>query len=274
MAEESGFKKSNMSENAADQGYGVKQLKGSDSLETAPELDSQWRTKNPGGSGAVAGDVQARELAENDIAREARRKIIAILEEDEPPGRAPQQAPTGQLRRKNPGLAMEDLMDADELAAIGGGINDAANTAARDLFHAGYMGDDNEAAQMAESMAGRPNAPAEASWDWVTVKAMATLQNKKRVPVWMVENRINGMKIEKPFRIQGPAEKIASILNITGNANDPRIQQLQEDYDRYVHLMKQARKCKHLAESGDQNARKTGTRVVAELRGVKQRLGI
>jgi hypothetical protein len=169
---------------------------------------------------------------------------------------------------------MEDLMDADELAAIGGGINDATNAAALDLFHAGYMQDDNEAAQMVESMAGRPNAPAEPSWDWVTVKAVATLQNKKRVPVWMVENRVSGMKMDKPFRIQGPAEKIASILNITGNANDPRIQQLKEDYDHYVQLTKQVRKCKRLAESGDQNARRTGTRVVAELRGVKQRLGI
>jgi hypothetical protein len=274
MAEESGFKRSNTSENAGDQGYAVKQLPGSDSMETAPELDAGWRTKQPGGSGELAGDVQARELAENDVAREARRKIIEILNEDEPPARVQHQAPTGQLRKKNPGLSMEDLMDADELAAIGGGINDAANTAALDLFHSGYMQDDNEAAQLAESMAGRPNAPAEATWDWVTIKAVATLQNKKRVPVWMVENRVSGMKMEKPFRVQGPAEKIASILNITGNANDPRIGQLKEDYDRYVTLTKQARKCKQLVESGDQNARKTGTRVVAELRGVKQRLGI
>ena len=274
MAEESGFKRSNTSENAGDQGYAVKQLPGGTNLDGAPELDAQWRTKNPGSSGEIAGDVQARELAANDIAREARRKIIAIMEEDEPPAHVRQPAPTGHLRPKNPGLSMEDLMDADELAAIGGGINDAANAAALDLFHAGYMQDDNEAAQMVESMAGRPKAPAEASWDWVTVKAVATLQNKKRVPVWMIENRVSGMKMDKPFRIQGPAEKIASILNITGNANDPRIRQLKEDYDHYVQLTKQVRKCKRLAESGDQNARKTGTRVVAELRGVKQRLGI
>ncbi len=276
MSEE-GFKRSNTSENAADQGYDVKQLPGGTNLDTAPELDAQWRTKNPGGSGEMAGDVQARELVENDIALEARRKIIAILEDDTPPERVPndfQKAPTGQLRRKNPGLSMEDLMDADELAAIGGGINDAANAAALDLFHSGYMQDDNEAAQLAESMAGQPRVPAETTWDWVTVKAVATLQNKKRVPVWMVENRTTGMKMDKPFRVQGPAEKIASLLNITGNANDPRIRQLQEDYDHYVNLMKQVRKCKRLAESGDQNAQKTGTRVVAELRGVKQRLGI
>ena len=274
MSEE-GFKRSNQSENAADQGYDVKQLPGSDNLDAAPELDARWRTKNPGGINEVAGDVQARELAENDVAREARRKIIAIMEEeDEPPARVPQQAPTGQLRRKNPGLSMEDLMDSDNRAAIGGGINDAANTAALDLFHAGYMDEDNEAAQMVESMAGRPHTPVETTWDWVTVKAMATLQNKKRVPVWMVENRANGMKMDKPFRVQAPAERIASLLNITGNTNEPRIQQIREDYDRYVSLMKQARKCKQLVESGDQNARKTGTRVVAELRGVKQRLGI
>ena len=111
-----GFKRDNASDKAADQGYAVKQLPGSDNMESAPELDARWRTKSPGAAGELAGDVQARELAENDVAREARRRIIAIMEEDEPPVHRPQGSPTGNIRRTNPGLSLDDLMDADELA--------------------------------------------------------------------------------------------------------------------------------------------------------------
>ncbi len=264
----------NKGRNAQETGYEVRQLDGSTDYDTR-ELDSSWRSKDPALRGDIAGDVQARELAENDVAREARRKIMAILEEDEPPRRAPPSA-TGRVRRKA-GLDMNDLMeglDADELAALGGGLNDAMNGTAVDLMQAGYMGEDNEAAQLAESMAGRPQAPTEPTWDWQTVKAAATLRNGKQVPVWTVENKSTGMGMNKPFRIQAPAERIASVLNVTGNVNDPRIRQIHEDYDLYVGLTKQLRKAKQLHESGDQNAARTGQKVAAQLRGVKQRLGI
>jgi hypothetical protein len=230
-------------------------------------LDQSWRNHAPSsGGGDIAGDVQARELAENDVVRTARQKIIDILEEDEPPRHAPKGQQTGRVRRKNPELTIEDL------GGIAGGLNDAVNSVGMELFQDGMMGTDNEAALMAESMGGQ--SMAEPNWDWKAVKSMATLRGGKKVPVWMVENSASGMQINKPFRIQAPAERIVSLLNVTGNANDPRVKQIHEDYDKYVVLTKKYRECKRLYESGNKNAVQSGQRIAAELRGVKQRLGI
>lgn len=277
----------NKGRSAQDQGYAVKQLDGPDQYDPNATLGGV-----PGmmSAGADAG-VQAREMQENETVLEARRKIMEILAEDEPPAHAPQrQAPTGHVRRKNPGLSLEELSEgldtqggigmadvgltAEDLAAIGGGLNHAVNGVGVDLLHEGYQGGDNEAAQMAESMAGRPQTPAEPTWDWTTVKGMATLRSGKKVPVWTVENKATGMGMQKPFRVQAPAERIASVLNVTGNVNDPRIQQIHEDYDLYVSLSRQLREAKKLFESGDQDAKRTGQRVASQLRGVKQRLGL
>jgi hypothetical protein len=317
----------NNDKNASD-AYTARQLSGGDQYDPNATMGGGVPTQVHSNA---AGDVQARELAENDIAREARRKIMAILEEDESPqyGSRPQrgkpsQHNTGTVRRKSPGalsldelaegerwqqqlavdekvardmgrkspgaLSLDDLMEgmdnsngigmadsgmtSDDLAAMGGGLNDIMNTTAVDLMHSGYNGDDNEAAQLAESMAGRPQQPADSSWDWVTVKGVATLASGNKVTVWMVENTSNGMEMKKPFRVQAPAERIASLLNVAGNVNDPRIKQIHEDYDRYVGLTKQFRNAKKLYESGNRDAGKTGTRIAAELRGIKQRLGI
>ena len=278
----------NNNRSAQDTGYEVRQLTGSADYSDV-SLDSSWRNKSGAGQGNVAGDVQARELAENDVVRDARRKIMEILGDDSEPQPQRRQQ-TGTVHRKNPGLSLNDLseglditpnnlmadsgMTASELAALGVGINDAADNAAVDLVQQGYMGSDNEAAQLAESMAGRPQAPAEPTWDWTSVKSAATLRNGKRVPVWTVENKSTGMGMNKPFRIQAPAERIASLLNVTGNVNDPRIKQIHEDYDTYVGLTKQLRKAKKLYESGNQDAGRTGQKVVVQLRGVKSRLGI
>lgn len=247
---------------SASEVYTAKQLDGDD-----VPLDNSWRNKAPSMANSdLVGDVQARELAENDVAREARRKIMAILEEDEAPQLAPQGHQSGHVRRKNTELTMDDL------AGIGGGLHDAVGAVGMDLFQEGYMGSDNEAAQMAESMGGRSQS--EPTWDWKSVKSVATLRGGKKVPVWMVENDKTGMNINKPFRIQAPAERIASLLNVTGNANDPRVRQIQEDYDKYAMLTKRLRECKQLYESGDRSVKDKAQRIAAELRGVKSRLGI
>jgi len=250
---------------SASEVFEARQLEGGESMDTAMALDASWRNKTPSVSSDMAGDVQARELAENDVAREARRKIMEILEEDEAPQHVP--SATGRVRRKNSQLTMDDLVD------IGGGLHDTVNQVGMDLFHEGYMGTDNEAALMAESLAGQPAA--EPSWDWKAIKSTATLRGGKTIPVWMVENTTTGMQINKPFRVQAPAERIVSLLNVTGNVNDPRVRQIQEDYDVYVSLTREYRECKKLYESsGNQKAVQKGQQIASKLRGVKQRLGI
>lgn len=247
---------------SASEVYEVRQVVGSDNPDTAPPMGGVPLSTNA----RADGEVQAREFAEDEKVKEIYRKISEIMEEDEAPQHAPRGQQTGHVRRKNAALTMDDL------AGIGGGLHDAVSNVGMDLFHEGYAGSDNEAAQLAESMAGQPmNEP---TWDWKAVKSMATLRDGKKVPVWMVENTSTGMQINKPFRIQGPAERIVSLLNVTGNANDPRVRQIQEDYDQYVTLTKQLRKCKQLYESGNKKAGQNGQQIAAKLRGVKQRLGI
>jgi len=279
----------NKGRSVSDAGYEVRQLDGGDQYDANLTMGGRPTSV----SSNADSSVEAREMAANEEAREARRKIIAILEEDDgPPLRSrSQQAPQGHVRRKNPvGLSLDDLsegldmhipnlaadhgMDANDMAALAGGLNDAMNSTAVDLMQQGYTGEDNEAAQMVESMAGRPQVPAEPTWDWVAAKGMATLRSGKKVPVWTVENKASGMGMNKPFRIQSPAERIAALLNIAGNVNDPRIKQIHEDYDTYVGLTKQLRQAKKLYESGDQGAGRTGQKIAAQLRGIKQRLGI
>jgi hypothetical protein len=245
----------------------------------AYELNEQMGTANPDAapplvaapinpSSNADGEVQAREFAEDEKIKDIHRRICEIMDEDEAPQQATrqQQQNTGHVRRKNNSLTMDDL------AGIGGGLHDAVQNVGMDLFHEGYAGSDNEAAQLAESMGGQ--SMAEPTWDWKAVKSAATLRDGKKVPVWMVENTSTGMQINKPFRIQGPAERIVSLLNVTGNANDPRVRQIQEDYDQYVSLTKDLRKCKQLYESGNKKAGQHGQQVAGKLREVKQRLGL
>ena len=248
--------------NLASDNYQVKQAVGEVNPDATPPLAAA-----PMGTNAHAdGEVQAREFAEDEKIKEIHRKICAIMEEDEAPQHAQPGQNTGHVRRKNTALTMDDL------AGIGGGLHDAVSNVGMDLFHEGHAGGDNEAAQLAESMAGQ--SMSEPTWDWKSVKSVATLRGGKQVPVWMVENTTTGMQINKPFRIQGPAERIASLLNVTGNANDPRVRQIQEDYDQYVSLTKDIRKCKQLYESGNRKAGQHGQQLAAKLRGVKQRLGL
>lgn len=250
--------------NSASDNYEVNEQMGTANPDAAPPLVAAPINPNA----HADGEVQAREFAEDEKIKDIYRKISAIMEEDEAPQHAPNahQQNTGHVRRKNTTLTMDDL------AGIGGGLHDAVQNVGMDLFHEGYGGSDNEAAQLAESMGGQ--SMAEPTWDWRAVKSAATLGSGKQVPVWMVENTATGMQINKPFRIQGPAERIVSLLNVTGNANDPRVRQIQEDYDQYVSLSKDLRKCKQLYESGNQKAGQHGKQVAAKLRGVKQRLGL
>lgn len=271
---------------SADGFYEVKTIQETD-------MDSSWRNKDASmvvSDGAAA--AQARDLAEDDKLRETYRKIAAIMEEDESPvnrGRQAQ-APTGRVRRKMPQMTMEDLgggpstpshhmtmddlaegLSAEDMEQLGLGIVEGVNQAATRAFQDGYTGQGDELSLMAESNAAHPYNTSE---DWKTEKAMARLKGGKQVPVWLVVNEASGMKIEKPFRIQPPAEKIAVILNMTGNANDPRIQQIQEDYDKHVRLTKIARQAGRALNEGREVNQQKYRRLLAELEGVNARLGI
>lgn len=232
---------------AQDAGFTVKQLDKTEDV----DLDASWRAKQHRQlEDDSTGDVQGREFDANREAVDARRRIMEILgEEDSPTLQHPQQQrrqPQAQQPRQSGGLSMSDLMEGME-----GQMDATTNDVAMDLFQQGLIDEmPNEAAMMAESYAAQPRQRA-ASHDWKTVKHQATLKGSgKKVPVWKVMNEITSMSIEKPFRIQEAAERIATILNQTGNTSDPRIRGIMEAYDEHVSVMKKIRTIRGAIKAG------------------------
>lgn len=241
----------NKGRSTQDVGYKARQLEGDD-----VPLDASWKTKMPDlGNSDLAAEAQAREMEEDNKAREAYRKIKAIMEEEgSDPFDLPQQRqqrPTTTLRRKNPGLSMQDLeegLSVDELTSLGYGVDQAAESVARDYVTRNYTGDADEANLYAQSHSRRARAT---EGDWKIKKQGARLKGSGNVvPVWQVVQESTGMNIPKYFRVQEPAERIATILNQTGNVNDPRIGNVINLYEEHVSLMKELRKTKRLVKEG------------------------
>jgi len=239
----------NNGKSTQDAGYQVKQTNESD-------MDTSWRH----GENNRAVDVDnAAELHEDRKLREAHQKIKAIMEMDD--GDAGDMY--GTVSRKNPGsgggpsyrrgggLSLDDLSDGisrDDMARAMGGMADAAGNVARDLVNDGMQQDvPNESTMMAESYGSEPR---NTNGTWGVEKMRAKLKSGKHVPIWKVVDESTGMEIPNPFRIQEPAQRIASIINKTGNVNDPRIKGIMEAYKNHIQLMKQIRQLKAAINEG------------------------
>ncbi len=258
---------------AQDAGFTVKQL---DKREDV-DLDASWRAKQHRALNenyADTGDVQGREFDANNDAIEARRRIMEILgEEDSPtlpqPGQQRRPQPQQQPRQSG-GLSMEDLMEGME-----GQIDSATHDVAMDLFQQGLIDEmPNEATMMAESY-GRQPRQQPVSHDWMTEKYQATLKGTgKKVPVWKIKNKVSGMGMEKPFRIQEAAERIVTILNQTGNANDPRIKSIMEAHDEHIAVMKHIRMLRGAIKEGRKDLGGRLTEAQERLEAINYKLGI
>lgn len=222
----------------------------------------KWGDVDPGsiirkGGADVVTDVQSRELEADRIAVEARRKIDAILAEDTPDPRSMQNQyeMTGTISGgSNNNSTFDDLAstvpwEANPFATFTGGMEETVRGVATDLVQQGYRGDPNEASLLAESMAGTPRQQAGGSWH--TDKRIAKLKGSgKTIPIWQVIDENSGIEIPKKFRMQPPAERVAAVLNHTGNVNDPRISSISEKHDRYVLLLREMRKARKLLKEG------------------------
>ncbi len=258
---------------AQDAGFTVKQLDKREDI----DLDDSWRAKQNRGFNenyADTGDVQGREFDANREAVEARRKIMEILgEEDSPtlpqPGQQRRPQPQPQPRQSG-GLSMEDLMEGME-----GSIDSATQDVAMDLFQQGLIDEmPNEATMMAESY-GRQPRQQPVSHDWMTEKYQATLKGTgKKVPVWKIKNKVSGMGMEKPFRIQEAAERIVTILNQTGNANDPRIKSIMEAHDEHIAVMKHIRMLRGAIKEGRKDLGGRLVEAQERLEAINYKLGI
>jgi len=239
------------------------------------DIDASWRAKQHrvlGENIADVGDVQGREFAANQDAVEARRKIKEILGEDD--DGAAMGLPSGHPMvgqrppRSGAGLSMDDLMDG-----LGQGMDQISSDVARDLLQEGLIDNvPDEAALYAEQHGRRPR---QTSSDWKVKKYQATLKASGRtVPVWKVVNEKTSMAMERPFRLIEVAERIAAILNQTGDMNDRRISSVIEAYNQHSVLMKKKRMLKEAIDSGRRDLRPALRAVIDQLEGVNYKLGI
>lgn len=214
---------------------------------------NEGRSFSGGGYGAP-GDVQARESEANRAAIQTRRKI-----------------------QETGGLSMDDLLDLGmgdggaeaqsardmkrRMAAVAGHM---VNHGAQQVVQNAYM-DPNEASMLMEQEAYAPS-PADAGWQ-VSKKA-ATLKSGKQIPVFVVEDALTGMTTGKKYRLSSVAEKVAAVVNATGNPDDARIRMINEAYDQHVQLMQEKARAK---KSGNSNK---VSMIESKLEAVNARLGI
>lgn len=247
-------------------GFQAKQLEVQDD---AP-IDDSWRQKQPRFSeGSDLGmDVQAREMAENRVAREARQKIDAILAEDETPQRRrmPQQPQQYRMKRtQGGGLGLEDLMEGMDPNEINSLIQHDDPMGGLDLEGmGGYDGYDD----LYEDAAPQPQNT------WGVFESTAKLKSGKTVRVWMVADEANGFEYKKPFRLEEAAQRVAGILGQSGNINDPRIKKVVEAHDQYVKLVSKGRKVKQAIQEGRKDLKPQYQQIREQIEGVSYVLGI
>lgn len=228
-------------------------------------LDSSWRARGPTMvESDLLASAQNREMQEDEATRAAYRKIRNILEEDDSGSGG-----ASTNRPQHPSLSMNDLMEGlsedDMQQALG------IDRVARDLVHDGYRGSDNEAAMFAESYSAKPSRTEGA---WNVNKMSGKLRSGKTVPVWKVVDEDTGMEFPTPFRIQAPADRIATILNSTGNVNDRRVKRVVEAYNQHVQLMKGVRQARQKIKEGQKGYKKRLYQLQDELEQVNVILGI
>ncbi len=263
----------NKGKSTQDAGYQVKQIEEVD-------MDSSWRH----GENSRAIDVDnSAELHEDQKLREAHQRIKEIMEMDDgaddmygtvrPKRQVVEQRQ--QPARRGGGLSLDDLSDGisrEDMARAMGGMADASGQVASDLVNNGMQQQvPNESTMMAESYGAEPR---DAGGSWTVEKMRAKLKSGKHVPVWKVVDESTGMEIPNAFRIQEPAQRIASIINKTGNVNDARIKGIMEAYKSHVTLMKQARQLKAAINEGRSELRPKLRQVHDALEEVNWKLGI
>lgn len=206
-----------------------------------------------GGGYGGPGDVQARESEANRAVVQTRRLIEA----------------TG-------GLDMNDFLDL-EIADGGKGAQEAislkrrmgaiaehtVDRGARQVVNDAYM-NPNEASMMMEQEAYQPQHQD----GWQVQKTRATLKSGKAIAVFVVEDALSGMTTGKKYRLAEVAEKVARVINATGNPSDPRIGMIDKAYDNHVSLMRER------AEASKAGNRKRVAMIESKLQEVNTRLGI
>jgi hypothetical protein len=109
--------------------------------------------------------------------------------------------------------------------------------------------------------------------NWTIKKFLGETRGGDTIPIWKVTNKKTGTAIDKLFRIEAVANRIAMIFNETGDLNDPRAISLIGAYDKRDKLLKEARA---LEKSADGKPMKTERlrAIRAEINQLDYRLGL
>lgn len=109
--------------------------------------------------------------------------------------------------------------------------------------------------------------------NWIIKKYLGETRGGDTVPVWKVQNKNTGSALDRLFRIEGVANRIAMILNETGDMNDSRIASLISAYDKRDKLLKEARLLEKTAEGKPMKTERLHA-IRAEINQLDYRLGI
>lgn len=109
--------------------------------------------------------------------------------------------------------------------------------------------------------------------NWTIKKYLGETRGGDTIPVWKVQNKKAGSSLDKLFRIEGVANRIAMILNESNDLNDHRVVGLIALYDKRDKLLKESRQ---LEKSADGKPMKTERlrAIRAEINQLDYRLGI
>lgn len=108
---------------------------------------------------------------------------------------------------------------------------------------------------------------------WGVKKFLGETRGGDTVGVWKVVNNRTGSSIDKLFRIEAVARRVAGLFNESGDPNDPRAVSLIGVYDKRDRLLKEARQ---LEKSADGKPMKTERlkAIRGEINQLDYRLGI
>lgn len=164
--------------------------------------------------GDVPADVQAREFAANEQARRALHEINALG-----------------------GLTIDDLREAaQEMMAKGDPLvrGKMMNPSIRQYNPMETSAPQQPQSQLFVTESQFTAAQRGEAWEVRTMNAKT--RSGKVVPVYVVEDTVSGMTTGTKYRVMEVAQKVARIVNATGNPSDIRIGMLNEAHDEHIKL--------------------------------------
>jgi hypothetical protein len=121
---------------------------------------------------------------------------------------------------------------------------------------------------LAENVPAKKTAPA-----WTVQSYLGETRSGNTIPVWKVSNLKSGRSIDKLFRIEEIAHKVARFINESSDPGDPRAVSLIAAYDKRDKLLKEARLLEKDAAGKPMKTERLRS-LRAEINQLEYRLGI